>query len=151
MKEQEDSLVYHTLHGRPMAGCLPLFFILSCLFLGGLLMALKVEMPPRIPPKGEGRVYYRNDDLVHFNLRQRSPLPLNLPDYIDPARQEESAAQVLPTRFSPALQQAPPLRGVSQAPDSCVLDAASLLVLPPDDFASLEPGLPKAEGKEAQP
>jgi len=151
MKEQEDSLVYHTLHGRPLVGCLPLFFILSCLVLGGLLMALKVEMPSGIPPKGEGRVYYRNDDLVHFNLRQRSPLPLNLPDYIDPARQEESAAQVLPTRFSPALQQAPPLRVLSQAPDSCVLDAASLLALPPGDFASSAQGMPQEEGKESQP
>lgn len=156
MNENDHPLVYHALHRRPMkGGCLPLFFLLSCALLAAVLMVVRVEMPRGQRNKGEGRVYYRNDELMRFHVRQRSPLPLNLPDDVDPARQEEAATQALPVRYEPAPLAAPPQRVFAAAPDSCVLEADSLLALPPDGLQ--EPDAPPAatvapeDGKGMQP
>ena len=77
MKDKEHSLLYHTMHSRPMPGCLPLFFLLAMIVVGTGLWFAPVEMPERVRPKGVGKVYVKNDRLTDFVLRRKSPLPLH--------------------------------------------------------------------------
>lgn len=151
MSDPEQNLIYHAMHRRPMKGCLPLFILLSCGVVLGILSLVEVAIPRAPRPKGEGKVYYRNDELLHFNIRQRTPLPLRLPDYVDPVRQEEAASQALPGAYVPRLVQAPPPRLFAAAPDSCVLDKNLLLALPPEGWEDRQELPSEGDGKEVQP
>ncbi len=130
-QDKEQSLIYHSLHSRPMPGCMPLFMLLSALFLGGAALLVQVVMPQRVRPKGEGNIYYRDDAILRHQINQRSPLPLRLPDSLDPTKSENVAAPSLswikPVSLLPLFSP----RIYSPAPDSAVLNAADLLALPP--------------------
>lgn len=150
MKRNETGLIYHSLHGRRYRGCLPVTFVLSALFVAGLLWVLPVRMPERVPSEGKGQLFYRNDSLIHFQMRQRSPLPMNLPAYVDPARQEAAAAVESDGRVDAKLMPAPPFNFLSTPPDSAVLDADDLLALPPEESpADVSPS--PTSGEEVQP
>ncbi len=131
MNERRYKLIYHSLHGRPLrGGCMPVFLLLALLLLGGMLMMVRVEMPEPLTSAGEGSVIYRKDELLYAQIRQRSPLPMRLPDFVDPARHPEEGVN-LPFRRELHMQAAPPESPFATAPDSVVLDAAGLLALPP--------------------
>lgn len=138
---KEHSLIYHSLHSRPMPGCMPLFVLLSAIFLGGIMMLVQVKMPEPIRPKGEGNVYYRDDAILRLQVSQRSPQPLRLPDSLDPARDKQSSqasfSWIKPTMLLPL--ESP--RIYNPAPDSAVLNVADLMALPP---------LPQEMGQEGQ-
>lgn len=136
MKTAPARLIYHSLHKRPMPGCLPLFFILAGLAVAGLVSLVRVTLPEPMRPKGVGNVYYRNDELIRFQVRQRSALPLRLPTYADP-----SARLPIPDHDLPLQRKINPVSSPAQsfstrAPDSVVLDADSLLALPPESPTS---------------
>lgn len=152
MKGNEPKLVYHVSRRCPSGmGRLLLFFLLSCGVLAVALSLVRVDMPRGQRHKGEGKVYCRHGELMHFQVRQRSPLPMNLPDDVDPARQEEAASQALPEAYVPRLLPAPPPRVFAAAPDSCVLDAASLLELPPEGMEENGAMEDSPNGKEMGP
>ena len=92
MKDKEKGLLYHTMHSRPMPGCLPLFFLLALGVTALCLWIAPVKMPERVRSKGVGEVYVKEDRLTHFLLRRQSPLPLHLPNSADPEYQEDVAA-----------------------------------------------------------
>lgn len=140
MKNAPAKLIYHSLHKRPMPGCLPLFFMLAALVSGLVMWLVEVKLPEPFRPRGTGVVHYRNDELTRFQVRQRSALPLRLPG--DPATQLPGPLHTLPLTRAVELQPAPPLPITTEPPDSAVLDAASLLRLPPP--------LP-VEAKEVEP
>lgn len=152
MKEKEHSLLYHTMHSRPMPGCLPLFFLLSMVVVGTGIWLAPVEMPQRTRPKGIGRVYVKNDRLTNFVLRRQSPLPLHLPLHADPEYREDLAAASMPLLRNSDVVPAPPQVLLETVPDSAVLDAAALLALPVDAPDSL-PAVPVAaeEDNRVQP
>lgn len=152
MKEKEHSLLYHTMHSRPMPGCLPLFFLLSMVVVGAGIWLAPVEMPQRTRPKGIGRVYVKNDRLTNFVLRRQSPLPLHLPLHADPEYREDLAAASMPLLRNSDVVPAPPQVLLETVPDSAVLDAAALLALPVDAPDSL-PAEPVAaeEDNRVQP
>lgn len=129
MTPSPPKLVFHSLHTRPMPGCLPLFFLLAALLVGGVICLVEVTLPKPIRPRGVGNVYYRNDELTRFQVRQHAALPLRLPAYADPAAQLP-----LPKRPLTLKREAgpvPALPPAGQAPDSAVLSADALLALPP--------------------
>lgn len=156
MKDKEHSLLYHTMHSRPMPGCLPLFFLLSMVVVGVGIWFVPVEMPKRIRPAGVGRVYLRNDRLTDFVLRRTSPLPLQLPLHADPEHREDMAAASMPLLRPVSILPPPPMPVFDEAPDSAVLDAAELLRFP-DAEAQAEPAAPAPgveqgdDGEEVQP
>lgn len=129
--DKEHSLIYHSLHSRPMPGCMPLFTLLSALFFGGLMMLVQVKMPEPIRPKGEGNVYYRDDAILRFQISQRSPQPLHLPDSLDPARDKYTTAATFSWIKPVTLLPLESPRIYNPAPDSAVLDAEDLMALPP--------------------
>ncbi len=141
MKEKRDSLLYHSLHGRSSGsrGCLPLCFLLSAALAVPVLMLVRVDMPQPSLPAGEGNVFYRSDDLTASQLIQRSPLPLRLPRYADPARRLDDSVE-LPLRREPAPAAAPAESPFSPAPDSVVLREDVLLALPPAKETKAEGG-----------
>lgn len=141
MKHAPAKLIYHSLHKRPMPGCLPLFFLLAALATAGVIWLVRVKLPEPFRPRGVGDVQYRNDELTRFQVRQRSALPLRLPQYADPAAQLPLEQRELSTARRAELQEAPPLPLTTEPPDSAVLSAAELLELPPAEPA-------EAEGKE---
>ena len=130
MKEKEHSLLYHTMHSRPMPGCLPLFFLLAMVVVGACVWFVPVEMPERVRANGEGKVYIKNDRLSKFVLRRESPLPLHLPQHVDPEYQEDLAAASMPLQNQVKLLPPPPMPLFAEAADSAVLDAEKLLALP---------------------
>lgn len=130
MKDKEHSLLYHTMHSRPMPGCLPLFFILAMIVAGVGIWLSPVEMPERVRPRGVGKVYIKNDRLTNFVLGRQSPLPLHLPLHADPEYQEDVAAASMPLLRPVKLMPAPPQPVFNTAADSAVLNEASLLELP---------------------
>ena len=69
MKDKEKGLLYHTMHSRPMPGCLPLFFLLALGVTALCLWIAPVKMPERVRSKGVGEVYVKEDRLTHFLLR----------------------------------------------------------------------------------
>ena len=153
MKNKEHSLLYHTLHSRPMPGCLPLFFVLSLGVVALGLWLAPVEMPERVRPKGEGTVLVKNDRLTRFLLQRQSPLPLHLPHSADPEYQEDAAAAAMPLLRPVELLTPPPLPVCSEVADSAVLSRESLLELPgevaPAAAADAAPALPAAEPASA--
>ena len=131
MKDKEHSLLYHTMHSRPMPGCLPLFFLLSMVVVGVGLWVAPVEMPERVKPRGVGKVYKKEGRLTDFVLRRQSPLPLHLPLHADPEYCEDLAAASMPLLRESRVLPPPPQELFDPAADSAVLDAAALLELPP--------------------
>lgn len=144
MKHKEQSLLYHTMHSRPMPGCLPLFFCMALVFVGICFWLVPVRLPDMLRPAGRGKVYDRKDDFTEFLIRRRSPLPLQLPQAINPDYQEDAEAIAIPLLRSVELQDTPE-QEMFGAPASVVLDAAELLALPP----AREQDPP--QGKEVQP
>ncbi len=131
MKDRRYKLIYHSLHGRPLrGGCMPVFLLAALLLLGGVLMLVRVEMPMPLQAAGEGNIFYRKDALLFSQIRQRSPLPMMLPDFVDPARQQEELID-LPLRRELKLLEAPEESPFAAAPDSVVLNPIALLELPP--------------------
>ncbi len=131
MTERRHSLVFHSQHRRHVrGGCMPVFFLLALGVIGGLLLLSQVEMQPPIRPAGEGNVLYRKDEFLETQLRQRSPLPLRLPRYIAPLRQDEGVVTMQLRRelkAAPAPEELP----FPTAADSVVLNRYALLELPP--------------------
>lgn len=144
MKNKEQSLLYHTMHSRPMPGCLPLFFCMALVFIGVCFWFAPVRLPEVLRPSGQGKVYDRKDDFTEFLIRRRSPLPLQLPQAINPDAQEDAEAVAIPILRSVELQAAP-AQAMFGAPASVVLDADELLSMPPEEE-------PKSiQGEEVQP
>ena len=152
MKNEEHSLLYHAMHSRPMAGCLPLFFLLAAIVVGGVFFFVEVSMPGPVRPQGNGKAMFMNDEITDMRLQLRSPLPLILPAYVDPTRQEAAAGQKLPRKATPELQAAPGTRIFERYPDSMILDEERLLQLPPATQENApSPTPPTAEDREEQP
>lgn len=131
MKDKEHSLLYHTMHSRPMPGCLPLFFLLAMIVVGVGLWVAPVKVQERVKPKGVGKVYKKEGRLTDFVLRRQSPLPLHLPLHADPEYREDLAAASMPLLRESRVLPPPPQELFDPAADSAVLDAAALLELPP--------------------
>lgn len=144
MKHDPAKLIYHSMHKRPMPGCLPLFFAMSALAVAGVMLLVEVKLPEPLRPRGVGNVFYQNDELTRFQVRQHSALPLRLPT--DPAARLPEPDHALPLQRPIELQSAPPLPITTEPPDSAVLDAATLLKLPP---LVPEGGMPQE--KEVEP
>ena len=130
MKDKEHSLLYHTMHSRPMPGCLPLFFLLALGVVALLMWLLPVRMPERVVPRGVGKIHLKQDRLTDFIVRRQSPLPLQLPEHADPEHQEDVAAASMPKLRPAEIVPAPPYDIFAPAADSAVLDPAALLALP---------------------
>lgn len=151
MKEQEEAnLVYHLKHGRSMPGCLPLFVLLSGVLVVLAMELVQVRKPEPLRPRGEGNVYYRNDELLHFHVLQRSPLPLRLPISADPAQAPDAETPPLTLERPVELLPAPAPTLFSSAPDSAVLDKAALLELPPAETDVVPPAETDAAGGERE-
>ena len=153
MKDKEHSLLYHTMHSRPMPGCLPLFFLMALVVVGAGMWFAPVEMPRRVMPKGVGHVSVRNDRLTDFVVRRTSPLPLHLPLHADPEYQEDVAAAAMPLLRTVAILPPPPMPIFDAAPDSSVLNAEELLAYPesPAQSAEASEAQPENSGEEVQP
>lgn len=147
--EKEHNLIYHSLHSRPMPGCMPLFMLLSALFLGGLMLLVQVDTPKRIRPKGEGNIYYRDDSILRFQISQRSPTPLHLPSALDPVRRENTASAGLSWIKPVSLMPLGSPRIYTPAPDSAVLDEKELIALPPAQLPAAEPAAPATQSEPA--
>lgn len=143
---KHTKLIYHSLHKRPMPGCLPLFFLLAALVVAGVISLVEVRLPQPLRPRGIGAMYYKDDELTRFQVRQRSALPLRLPTYADPATRLPIAKHDLPLLREVTLEPAPPSTFSTEAPDSAVLRADILLELPPEEQKP-EPD----HGEEVQP
>ena len=153
MKDKEHSLLYHTMHSRPMPGCLPLFFLLAMVVVGACVWFAPVEMPERVRAKGVGKVYVKNDRLSRFVLRRESPLPLHLPQHVDPEYQEDLAAASMPLQNQVKLLPPPAMPLFEEAADSAVLDTEKLLALPgePKPAPVVEPAPVASEEAVAEP
>lgn len=134
MKHDPIHLLYHSMHARPMRGCLPLFVLLSALLVGGVIALFEVSLPEPAPPRGEGLMLYQRDDLTRFRVRQQSALPLRLPTSVDPAAQWPIPEHALPLRPMPELLPPPSRLQPVDARDSFVLDDAYLLEFPPPNL-----------------
>ncbi len=133
MKDKEHSLLYHTMHSRPMPGCLPLFFLLALVVVGTGIWFAPVKVPERVRPEGVGHVYVKDDKLTNFMVRRHSPLPLQLPLHVDPEFREDVDAAAMPLVHPARIRPLPPQPLFDTAADSAVLDAAALLALPGDE------------------
>ncbi len=150
MKNKEHSLLYHTMHSRPMPGCLPLFFGLALIVVGGIIWFAPVEMPERVRSEGLGRVSVKDDRLINFIVKRQSPLPLHMPLHADPDFQEDVAAAAMPLLRPARLEPLPPQPLFDPAADSAVLSAEKLLALPGDAVTGPEPVAPALQ-PTAQP
>ncbi|MEE1264789.1 MAG: hypothetical protein UHH87_00720 [Akkermansia sp.] len=156
MKNKEHSLLYHTMHSRPMPGCLPLFFGLALIVVGAGIWLAPVRMPERVRPEGVGRVSVKDDRLIHFIVRRQSPLPLHMPLHADPDFREDVDAAAMPLLRPARLEPLPPQPLFDSAADSAVLSAEKLLalpgeaeVVPPSATPAPQPaGLPAIEAEE---
>lgn len=149
--DEKNSLIYHSLHGRHIRGCLPLFLLMSFIVVGVMLWVVPVKMQEPLRPRGEGEFYHRNDDFTNYMVRQSSPLPLQLPLVADPEFLEDSAARYMPLRREAQLRMAPAVAILPIVPDSAVISAEKLLALPPEAPAPPQPEPTDAEGEEVQP
>lgn len=133
-----DPLTFHTRFRRRAHGCLPLFVAGAFAFVFALLWLVPVQKPEPLRPRGVGEVLLSDDETVDFMVRAQSPLPLLQPRTLDPDFDEIDRMPLKP-ELKPQPAPPAPLFG---APDSAVLDAESLLQLPPESL------LPSNNGKE---
>lgn len=129
--DDKHSLVYHSLHGRHIRGCFPLFMLLALAVVAAILCFVPIRRAERVHPRGEGELYHRVDDFTNYMVRQCSPLPLQLPLVADPEFLEDSATYYMPLRREARLRMAPPMAILPIVPDSAVISAEKLLALPP--------------------
>ncbi len=149
MSERHHSLVFHSLHRRHVrGGCLPVFLLLSVAVLAGVFMLVRVEMKPPLRPAGEGNLLYRKDELLETQIRQRSPLPLRLPRYVAPLRQDEGVVN-MPLRRTLNAATPPEELPYPTAPDSVVLNPTTLLELPPVKDAGMKKSETQAPAEPA--
>lgn len=134
-KTTPEDLTFHTRFDRRAHGCLPLFVIGVFLAVLTVIWLVPVKKPEPLRPLGIGEVMRESDALTELIVRENSPLPLLQPRAIDPDFDEVDR---MPLRRELAPAPAPPARLFPAAPDSAVLDAESLLELPPAPAA--EPG-----------
>ncbi len=150
MSDSQDRLVYHSEHRRHVrGGCMSVFLLLALAFVAGIFALVRVEMKPPLRPAGVGNLLYRKDELLETQIRQRSPLPLRLPRYIAPLRQDEGVVN-LPLRRRLCATDAPEELPFPDAADSVVLNAPSLLALPPARGEAQEPA-PAPASAPAEP
>lgn len=125
-----DTLTFHTRFDRRAHGCLPLFVAGAFALVLALLWLVPVQKPDSLRPRGLGEVLVSDDETVDFMVRAQSPLPLLQPRTLDPDFDEVNR---MPLRRELKMQPAPPAP-LFGAPDSAVLEAESLLELPPDEL-----------------
>lgn len=132
MKHAPIRLIYHKLHRRPLAGNLPLFFILAVFVQALFLCMVGLKHMESEEKDGKlGEVYYRNDELMRFIVRQSSALPLRLPPYADPSIRSSATEHDLPLKRKVGPLSPPPYTFATQAPDSATMCAEAMLALPP--------------------
>lgn len=141
-KTTPEDLTFHTRFDRRAHGCLPLFVICIFIVVLSAIWLVPVKPPEPLRPLGVGEVMRESDAVTDFMVREHSPLPLLQPRAVDTDFDEEER---MPLRRELAPQPAPPARLFPAASDSAVLDAASLLELPPASAGEPE------HGKEEQP
>ncbi len=150
MSENRPSLVFHSEHRRHVrGGCVPVFLLLALACMAGLMLLVSVEMEPPVRPAGEGNVLYRKDQFLEAQIRQRSPLPLILPRYIAPLRQDEGVLS-MPLREELKAAAAPEESPFPSAPDSVVLNRVTLLELPPEEGETADKAA-DSHGGEVEP
>lgn len=131
-QEPPTFFVYHTDKRRRLRGCMPVFVVLGAVALIGLLALVPIRLKPEVPPARNGRIYFRNDPLLHFNLRLQSPRPFELPRFVDPATNNFGRVGVPVIPQSRLLRVEPPSPFAGDS-DAFVLEGVNLLELPPDD------------------
>ena len=147
MKNGSIKLQYHSMHKRPMQGCLPFFLFMSGLAVWGMFRLVEVDLPEPLKPKGAGRVLYRDDSVTRFYVAQHSALPLRLPEQTDPAVQSPLPEQALSEDRVVELEMAPAVFPFANDLNSMVFDSETLLALPPLPEEETE----ENEEKEVQP
>lgn len=127
-----DPLTFHTRFNRRAHGCMPLFVAVVCMAVFTLLWLVPVQKPEPLRSRGVGEVLLSDDETVDFMVRAQSPLPLLQPRTIDPDFDETNRMPLKPE----LMRQVAPPAALFGAPDSAVLEAASLLELPPAHLLS---------------
>lgn len=132
MSEDSQTLfVYHTDQRRRLRGCMPFFVFVSAILVVGGILLVPVRLPEKPATPRTGRVYFRNDPLLHFNMRQLSPRPFELPKFVDPATKNFGRVDVSVLPESRLLRVDPPSPFDGRA-DTFVLGDVDLLALPPE-------------------
>ena len=159
-EDEQPSMLYHSRLKRwKRKRGLAIAFVFACGVIAAGMSFVEVEMPQPVLPRGEAEIYYRNDELIHFQIRQRTPLPLDLPAYADPVRRENAAIIDNDGRAVARPALGPAFDFLFVPPDSIVLGEADLLALPPEDATpapaktpdKAETGDASTQGKEDTP
>lgn len=129
-EEPHPLFVYHTDQRRRLRGCMPLFVFVSAFLLVGVILLVPIKLTGKKEIPRTGRVYFRNDPLLHFNLRQTSPRPFELPEFVDPATKNFGRVDVSVLPESRLLWVDPPSLFDGKS-DTFVLESVDLLELPP--------------------
>ncbi len=129
-KKRSEGLIYHSLHGKDVRGCLPVFVLLA-FFLGiAMFFLFKINRPSDVSPKGKGQVYLKKDPLFDTQIGRVSPLPLSLPEFADPAMQLNSYSALPISRYA-SLESAPPIEAFSdESLQSPLFEKGYLISLP---------------------
>ncbi len=131
-KKRSEGLIYHSLHGKDVRGCLPVFVLLAFVFGIGLFFLFKINRPVDVTPKGKGQVYLKKDPLFDTQIARVSPLVFGLPEFADPAMPQHSYSALPVSRYA-GLESAPPIEAFSSTPlQSPLFEADYLLALPAD-------------------
>lgn len=140
MKSTPIKLIYHSMHSRPMPGCLPLFFLMAAVVVGAVICLVHVVLPKPPPPPREGHVYLRRDAMTSYHVRQASSLPLRLPAHADPAEAMPRRPEPLPTTRPVQALEAPPVTIPAAVRDMAAAHAEQLTELPPAAEEAAEKG-----------
>ncbi len=144
-KKQSEGLIYHSLHGKDVRGCLPVFILLAFIVMIAGFFLFKIKLTEDVTPRGKGQVYLKKDPLYDTHIGKISPLPLRLPEFADPAKGIRSYATLPITRYA-TFEPASPIRAFDrELLGSTILNDEYLLDLP----AELSP--PWASQKEELP
>lgn len=117
---------------RSLRGNFFLFVLAAMAVIGVGLWLLPVQMPARIRPAGEGRVYYHSSGLVNYEAVRKSPL--TVPTEADPGDFFYRDSEKLYERVGrqAELRKAPAMDILPQVADSAVISREVLLELPPE-------------------
>ncbi len=131
-KKRSEGLIYHSLHGKDVRGCLPVFVLLAFIFGVSLFFFFKINRPAEVNPKGKGQVYLKKDPLYDTQIARVSPLLLRLPEFADPEMQRHTYSALPISRYA-TLESAPPIEAFSSPSlQSPLFEKDHLLALPPD-------------------
>jgi len=95
------------------------------------LFFFSIRMPEKPSDKGVGNIYFNQSASAYNAASEKSPLPMKMPSFIDPAHLTSTSSTLLDIKHENKIRKAPVITPFDAHESSVFLNKEKLLELPP--------------------